>query len=94
MSIGNLSTTQLAHPSATTGSGIPMDNRGWVKQLGDWETWHVSDVREVISNDALHDMVDCHICNTAFQPAKKVRYCRNNQATHEDGKRHAIMRGC
>jgi hypothetical protein len=77
-----------AHPSATTGSGIPMDNRGWVKQLGDWETWHVSDVREVISNDALHDMVDCPICNTAFQPAKKVRYCRNNHATHEDGKRH------
>ena len=77
-----------AHPSAEVGSGIPMDNRGWTKQLGDWETWHVCDVQEVVANVSLYDMVACNVCNSAFQPAKEVRYCRNNQATHENGKRH------
>ena len=77
-----------AHPSAEAGSGIPMDSRGWTKELGDWETWHVCDVREVVANVSLYDMVACNVCNSAFQPAKAVQYCRNNQATHENGKRH------
>lgn len=77
-----------AHPSAEVGSGIPVDSRGWTKQLGDWETWHVCDVQEVVANDSLHDMVACYVCNSAFQPAKEVRYCRNNQARHENGKCH------
>ena len=77
-----------AHPSAEAGSGIPMDSRGWTKELGDWETWNVCDVREVVANVSLYDMVACNVCNSAFQPAKAVQYCRNNQATHENGKRH------
>ena len=79
-----------AHPSAEVGSDIPMDNRGRTKQLGDWETWHVCDVREVVANDSLRDMVACYdiVCNSAFHPAKVVRYCRINQARHENDKCH------
>ena len=96
--MGKLSLTRLvyhrqvvhdpSHPSAEVGSGIPMDNRRWTKQLGDWETCHVCDVPEVVANDSLHDMVACYVCNSAFQPAKEVRYCSNNgyQARHENGK--------
>ena len=39
-----------AHPSAEVGSGMLMDSRGWTKQLGDWEAWHVCDVQEVVVN--------------------------------------------
>ena len=72
-----------ARPSAEVGSGTPMDNRGWTKQLGDWETWHVCDVREVVANDSLRDMVACYVCNPAFRPEKQVRYCRNTRVRHE-----------
>ena len=90
MLIGKLYIIDPSHPSAEVGSGIPMDSRGRTKKLGDWQTWHVCDVREVVmvANDSLHDMVACYVCNSAFQPAKEVRYCRNNQATHENGKCH------
>ena len=77
-----------AHQSSEVGSGIPMNNCGWMKQLGNWETWHVCDVQEVATNDYLHDMVACYVCNSTFQPAKEVPYCRNDQAKHENGKCH------
>ena len=80
--------TQYTHQQKQVAASPMMDNRGWTKELGDWDTWHVCDVREVVANVSLYDMVACNVCNSAFQPAKAVQYCRNNQATHENGKRH------
>ena len=69
-----------------------MDSRGRTKKLGDWETWHVCDVRVAVNvaddHDSLRDMVACYVCSSTFQAAKEVKCCRSNQATHENGKYH------
>lgn len=48
-----------AHESSKTGVGIDMSRRAWIKEIPEWKTWNLVDVRLVVATASLNGSVLC-----------------------------------
>ena len=69
-----------SHQNAKIGQGIDMKNDGWQKEVQEWDTWRLVDVRMVVANHS-HNLVSC-ACGAQF------RMDEEQAQMHIKGKKH------